>query len=140
MPSQALRASAPARTVVPPAVAPMPWLWAADFSRQQSAVAAEGAAAVVRGLEAMRRIQEETARQVMQRPLVAMEKLRTASQPVELFAVQAELLRTDMETATRYWQQLTAAAMEMNSEVLASTAHLVDADVVLAVAHGRMPC
>lgn len=137
MHSKPLRTAAPARA--PAEAAPTPWAWAADLSRQQSAVAAEGAAAVFRGLEAMRKIQEQTAQQLAQHHSAVVDRLRAAAQPVEVFAVQAELLRGDVESATRCWQQLAAAAMEMNTEILASTAQLIDADVVLAAAHGRLP-
>lgn len=116
-----------------------PAAWMADWTRQQMAVAAAGAGAMLRGFEAMRRIGEETAQETSQRHLAVAEKLRGQTQPVELIAAQTELLRIDMEGAARYWQQVTATALEMNTEVLGCTAQLVDTEAVLAAAHGRLP-
>ena len=112
--------------------------WMADWTRQQMAVATAGTNAVLRAIETMRKINEETTQQASQRHLEAVEKLRGHSQPAELLAAQTELLRTDMEGAARYWQQITCTAMEMNSEVLAATAQVAATEAVLA-ANGRLP-
>jgi len=116
-----------------------PWNMFADFGRQQVDVATEGAGVLFRGFEAMRKIQEQAAHQAGVRHRAAAEKLRKGCAPAQMLEIQSELLRFDVEAASRDWQQLGAAAMEMQTELLGCTAHLADSDAVLetasAVAH-----
>lgn len=135
MSNKTSRSAAPEAT---PAT-PMPAAWVADWSRQQMAVATASAQAMMRGFDAMRRIHEETAQAASDRHVAIAEKLKGHAQPADVLAAQTELLRSDLEHATRYWQQMTAAAMEMNSEVLGCTAQLVDTEALLAAARGRLP-
>ena len=102
-----------------------------DLGRQQAVVATESACAIFRGFEAMRKIQEEAAHQAAQRHAEAAEKLRGNCQPADLMAVQSELLRFDLDAADRYWQQLAAAALEMQTEIMGSAFHLIDSEAVL---------
>jgi hypothetical protein len=113
---------------------PQAWNWALEFGRQQMAVAAEGASTMARGFEAMRRVQEQITQHAAERHAEAAEKLRGRSAPSDLIAAQSQLLRDDLEDATRYWQQLAAAAFEMNSQLLGCATHLVDTDDVFAAA------
>lgn len=110
------------------------WNWALDFGRQQVAVAVEGASTMYRGFEAMRRVQEQIAHHAAERHAEAAEQLRARKAPADLIATQSQLLRDDLEDATRYWQQLTAAAFEMNSQLLGCATHLVDTDGAFAAA------
>jgi hypothetical protein len=102
-----------------------------DFGRQQAVVATESACAIFRGFEAMRKIQEEAAHQAAQRHAESAQKLRDSCQPAELMAVQSELLRFDFYAAGRYWQQLVAAALEMQTEIAGCASHLIDSEAVL---------
>jgi hypothetical protein len=103
-----------------------------DFGRQQAVVATESACAIFRGFEAMRKIQEEAAHQAAQRHAEAAQKLRGNCQPADLMAVQSELLRFDFDAAGRYWQQLAAAALEMQTEIMGCGARMIDSEAVLA--------
>lgn len=122
--------SAQARIPSPPAATD----WATDFTRQQMVVASEGACAVFRGFQAMRGIQEQAAQEAAARHAAGIEKLRVAATPLELLSVQGELLRSDLQSATQYWQQLAGVAMEMNTELFGCTAHLVDTEDVFGAA------
>ena len=102
-----------------------------DFGRQQAIVATESACALFRGFEAMRKIQGEAAHQAAQRHAEAAQKLRGSCQPADLMAVQSELLRFDFDAAGRYWQQLVAAALEMQTEIMGCASHLIDSEAVL---------
>jgi hypothetical protein len=104
---------------------------AADLGRQQAVVAAESACALFRGFEAMRKIQEEAAHEASQRHADAAQKLRGSCQPADLMAVQSELLRFDFDAAGRYWQQLAAAALEMQTEIMGCASHLIDSETML---------
>jgi hypothetical protein len=102
-----------------------------DCARQQAVVVAESACAMFRGFEAMRKIQEEAAHQASLRHSEAAQKLRGSCQPADLMAVQSELLRFDIDAAGRYWQQLAAAAFEMQTEIVGCASHLIDSEAML---------
>lgn len=115
-------------------VSPLAWNPLADLGRQQMAVAAEGASAMFRGFETMRKIQEQAAHQARVRHAAAAEKLKEGCPANELLAIQADLLRFDIEAATRYWQQLGAAALEMQTEMMGCATHLADTEAMLEAA------
>jgi hypothetical protein len=102
-----------------------------DAARQQAVVASEAAETLRRGFEAMRKIQEQAMRDTLERHALAARKLRAGSTPADLIGVQGELLRADMEAVVRYMQDLSAASLEMEAELLGCTTHLVDTDSVL---------
>jgi hypothetical protein len=103
-----------------------PWNFAADWSRQQLAVATAGAGAWFRGCEAMRKIQQHAAHQAGTMHEAASRKLQGPCEASDLLAVQSELLRSDFQGAGQYWQQLLAATLKMQVEMLASASHLAD--------------
>lgn len=102
------------------------WNAANELPRQQLSLAAESACAMFRGFETMRRIQEKAAHQALEHYARAAEQIRQADEPGRLMEIQADLLRFDLEGATQYWQQLGAAAVDMQREVMGCYAHLVD--------------
>jgi len=125
--TQSSRSSGPAQTDIrTPATN-----FVADFGRHQAIVATESACAMFRGFEAMRKIQEEVAHKALQRHAAAAQRLRGDCGPTEMMAVQADLLRFDLDAAARYWQELAAAALEMQTEIIGCTTHLLNSDAVL---------
>lgn len=108
---------------------------AADLSRQQMVVANESASAMFRGFEAMRKIHEQAAHDATARHAAAAEKMRSPRQAAELLQIQSELIRRDVEGAMGYWQELAAAALEMQNEMMGCASHLVDSDTLLESAH-----
>ncbi|WP_341910884.1 phasin family protein [Polaromonas sp. YR568] len=100
----------------------------ADLGRQQLAVAADAACALLRGSEAMRAIQHQAAHEAAVRHQAAAQKLRESHEPAELVAIQSDLLRYDLQGATEYWQQITAAALQSQVEMMASATHLLNSD------------
>jgi len=126
-----------AKAVTPTAQQPPTWDWLNEWNRQQMVVANEGAYTVYRGFEAMRRIQEETARAVTKRHAAIAEKLRKPSGPLDVALLQGELLRDDLSSAAKYWQDLTGVALEMNTQLLNCAAHLVDTEDVFAATAPR---
>ena len=42
--------------------------------------------------------------------------------------MQGELLCSDIESATRCWQEMAAAALEMNTEILGCGVHLINTE------------
>lgn len=102
------------------------WTAASELPRQQLSLATESACAVFRGFEAMRKVQEQAAHQALQHYSRAAEKLKHAGEPAQLMEIQAELMRFDLEGATQYWQQLGAAAVDMQRELMECCTHMVD--------------
>ena len=91
-----------------------------DLPRQQMAAAAQANCALFRGFEAIRTIQQKAAHQALAHRRTIAEKLKEPCHPMDLVAVQGELLRFDLQGAAMYWQQLGAAVLEMQREMLGS--------------------
>lgn len=96
-----------------------PAMWN-DLPRQQLAATAHACCAVFRGFEAIRRVQQKTAHQALAHHQVIAEKLREPCNPMDLVAMQAEMMRFDLQGATAYWQQLASAMLEMQRELMGS--------------------
>lgn len=107
------------------------WNMAAELGWQQLAVATESSAAMFRGFEAIRKIQEKAAHEASALHASAAEKLRDSRDPARVIQVQSQLLHFDVASAFRYWQQLGAATMEMQAEMLGCACHLIDSESVL---------
>jgi hypothetical protein len=102
-----------------------------DLSRQQLSVAADASCAMLRGFEAMRKIQQQAAHNASARHKAVAQRLHGTCQPADLMAIQAGLLREDLESASQYWQQLAATVLEMQTEMMGCTSHLVDSETAL---------
>ena len=108
-----------------------PWSLFADFSRQQMSVAADASCAMFRGFEAMRKVQQQAAHTAAQRHEAVAQRLHAGCAPADLMAIQSELLASDFKGATQYWQDLAASAMEMQTEIMGCTSHLVDSEAAI---------
>lgn len=103
----------------------VPWNLLADLGRQQLAMKAEMTSALCRGIEAVRRIQQETAQQASARHGEVVQKLKGSCQPADLLALQSELLRLDLQSAGQYWQQLAVVALQTQKEMMGSMSHML---------------
>lgn len=110
------------------------WNALGGTGQQQALAATKCATEMFRGFEAMRKVQEQAAHAAAQRHAAVTEKLKNRFGPSDLLAVQAELMQFDFDAATRYWQQLGAAAMEMQTRMLGCVNHLVGSDALLEAA------
>lgn len=104
------------------------WNFFSEIGRQQLAMITESASALYRGNETLRKIQQETAHAASVRHGEAAHKLLSPSQPADLMAIQSELLHTNVQSATQYWQQLAAATMKAQKEMMTSMSHLLDSE------------
>jgi hypothetical protein len=102
-----------------------------DTVRQQIAVASESAQAMRRGFDAMRKINDRALQGALARFTSAAGKYAKPREPLALLAIPADLMRTEMQEAASYWQDLSGAALEMQAELLGCSSHLVDSDAVL---------
>lgn len=89
-----------------------------DFGRQQMVAGLHGACALLRGFEAMRRIQQDAARQALERHEAVLESLADGDAEADPMTLQARLLTEDLQEAYAYWQQLFAAGWAMQRELL----------------------
>lgn len=96
-----------------------PW---SDLPRQQLAATAQACCAVFRGFEAIRRVQQKTAHQALAHHQAIAGKLKEPCQPLDLLALQAEMVRFDLQGATTYWQQVASAVLEMQRELVGGAA------------------
>ncbi|MEJ5990146.1 phasin family protein [Ramlibacter sp. PS3R-8] len=121
-------------STTPAAATPAAWNWGTQLAQQQFAVGTEGTATLVRGFEAMRRIQAQATQQVVQRHAAANGQLGASPRPEDALAVQTELLRADLEDAARCWQQLLGEAVEVGNELLACSTRMINTEDVFAAA------
>ena len=120
------------RAAAPAAAAPVNAL--AEAGRTQAAAASECMAAMFRGFEEMRKVQESAAHAAAERHAVIAGKLRTAADPASVLALQAELMRFGVERFAQYWQALAAVGMEMQTRMLAPFGRLADSGALLEAA------
>ncbi|WP_332739104.1 phasin family protein [Hydrogenophaga sp.] len=117
------RSTKPAPAVVAPAEALNAAL---DLPRQQMTLATEGACAIFQGFEALRHIQEKAAHDALTHYSNAAQRLREAKDPAQLLEIQVDLMRFDVDGATRYWQQIGVVAVDTQNELISRFDHLVD--------------
>lgn len=95
-----------------------PWNYLTEVSRWQWAIANDSACAVFRGIEAMRSVQQQMAHQALTQHEAVAQKLHENCAPADLLSIQSNLLRTDVQSALQYWQQLGGAAMKAQMELM----------------------
>jgi hypothetical protein len=105
-----------------------PWNFLSELGRQQLALATESASALYRSNESLRKIQQEAAHEASVRHAEAAHKLFSPCEPAELLSLQSELLRTDMQCVSQYWQQLATATMQAQREMMSNMSHLLDSE------------
>lgn len=97
-----------------------------ELPRQQLTLATEGACAMFQGFEAMRRIQEKAAHEALEHYSNAAKRLKDSSDPAQLLEIQADLMRFDLDGATRYWRQIGAVVVEMQQDMVGRLGHVVE--------------
>ena len=132
MTSNARTARRPAAATAPGHVSGFDFL--ADFGREQLAVMMDASAAMFRGFEAMRLIQQQAAQQASARHQSAASQMRENGAPADVMSIPFSLLQEDLQSATRYWQELAAAALETQTEMMCCAGHLVNTDAALETA------
>lgn len=95
-----------------------------ELGRQQLAIVADGASAVFRGSETMRRIQQQAAHRACAHCETAAQKLRHPGEAGQL-ANPWELLHLDLQEVSGYWQQMTETALKTQGEVMGLTSQML---------------
>jgi Phasin protein len=78
------------------------------------------------GNENMRKIQQDAAHDASARHREAAAKLFGQCQPSDILPIQSELMRSDLQGASQYWQQLTVVAMQTHREMMASFSQMLE--------------
>ncbi len=98
-----------------------------DLPRRQMALATQSASALLRASEALRKVQQQAAQRALQQHEQVTVRLQAPCDFNELMTIQAELMRFNLQEAAQYWQQVTTAALKMQSEMISSSGGAVDA-------------
>jgi hypothetical protein len=97
----------------------------ADLPRRQLALTTHSATAVFRGSQELRRIQQEAAERATQHYEETAEKLREPCDFSDLVAMQADLLRFNLQEAAHVWNELANAAFKWQADVVSSAGEAV---------------
>lgn len=89
-----------------------------DVTRQQLRLMTEAATAVLGSSEALGEIQQQAVHQASVRHQAAAETLRGDVEPMDVLALQSDLLRQDMQDAAQYWAQLASTAMKSQLDMM----------------------
>lgn len=95
-----------------------PWNYWTEVSRWQMTMATKNACALFRGMEAVRTVQQQMAHQTLTQHEAAAEQLQASCAPADLLSIQSVLLRSDLQGALHYWQQLGGAVLQAQLAML----------------------
>jgi phasin family protein len=103
------------------------WHAFTELGRQQMAAATLSTSALCRGSEALRKVQQEIAHDASLRHEQAAKKLSGPCQPTDMVELQTELVRSNIQSVSQYWQQLIEVALQTQREMMEGMTSLVDA-------------
>ncbi len=105
-----------------------PWSQFADLQRQQLAWLTECASALFRGLEAMRKTQQEAAHLASGHHSATSQKLRSPEQRENWLELVSAPLFVDTESCEKYWSQMAAASVQAQAEIVQSIYQVFDSE------------
>lgn len=105
-----------------------PWNQLAVWQRQQLTLATECASVMFRGVESMRRVQQEAAHQMSAQHAAITEQLRSAEQLADLLPLLSTPMRIDMESVEQYWKQLAGATLQAQVEMMNSVCQMFSSE------------
>lgn len=76
----------------------------------------------------MRGIQRDAAREASAFHAGVTRMLLEPCQPADVMAIQSDMLRLCLQSASRYWQQLGAQMMQTQVDMMGSVGHLLDGE------------
>jgi len=98
-----------------------------DLPRQQLALMAQSASALMRASESVRKVQQQAAQRATVQHQEVAERLRQPCDFNELMAIQSELLRFNFQEAAQYWQQIATAAMKAQADLVGTAGQVLEA-------------
>lgn len=124
--SSTFTASTPTAEASVPEVTP--WSQLADLHRQQLAWLSECASALLRGVESIRKTQQEAARLASDHHAATAKKLRDPEQPDHWLELMSAPLCVDMEGCGKYWSQMASTSVQTHSEIIQSIYQAFDSE------------
>lgn len=97
-----------------------------DLPRRQLAMLSQSASTLYRGSESLRQIQQEAAQRASQQHQQAAAKLRDSRDFGEVMAIQAELLRFNLQESAQCWQRLATAVLTLQSEMISGAGQVLE--------------
>ena len=105
-----------------------PWSQLADLQRQQLAWLTECASTMFRGIESIRKTQQEAARLTSSHHSAAAQKMRASEQPDNWLELMSAPMFVDMEGCEKYWSQMASASVQTHSEIIQSIYQIFDSE------------
>jgi Phasin protein len=99
-----------------------------EMGRHQLALVAEGARALCCRSEALRKIQQEAAHDASVFHAETGERLFSLRDPGELMSIQSELMRFALSSASNYWRQIIANAMNTPVDMMACIGQVLQSE------------
>lgn len=97
-----------------------------DAARGQLALATDAATILFKGVEAIRKIQLDAAHRSSQRHEMVARQLHAECTPSDIARLQGQLLDYDLKGAAQYWQQMGAAMLNTQVQLMACATHAAD--------------
>ena len=107
---------------------PSPVNFFTELGRGPLVMMAKGISAMCQGNEALRGIQQNAAHEASAHHADMVQKLFEPCAPGDLMAMQTELLRHDLQSASKYWQQLTTQMLQTQVDMMRSVSDVVDSE------------
>jgi hypothetical protein len=105
-----------------------------DLSRQPFVLAMESTGAMFRMFDTVGRIQQRAAQAMLERHATMAGKLKSPMQPIDALLGHTQLIGEDIGAAMQCWQEISAAAAEMQTEITARCTELVDSGQAMQAA------
>lgn len=98
----------------------------ADLPRKQLELMARSATVAYQGSETLRKVQQQAAHRASVHHEEVAQKLRGPCDLSDVWAIQADLLRFNVQEAAHYWQQLASAALKIQVDLVGSAGEALD--------------
>lgn len=99
-------------------------VWA-DLPRRQLALMTNSATALLRSSQELQRIQQEAAQRAVQHHEQAAERLREPCDVTDLMALQADMVRFNMQEVAQFWSQVANAALKLQADMVSTAGDAV---------------
>lgn len=97
-----------------------------ELPRRQMALMSQSAAAIYRGSQAMRQLQQDAAQRALANQQQVTQRLLEPLDPAALMQLQTDLLRFHFQEGMQYWQQLAATAVKVQQDMVSGAAEVMD--------------
>lgn len=97
-----------------------------ELPRRQLALMSQSAVALYRCSQAVRQVQQEAAGRALAHQQALTQRLLEPMNATDLMQLQQDLLRFNFQEGVQYWQQLAAAAVKTQQDLVSGAAEVMD--------------